>query len=43
MAVTQNGLSLKYASDKLRNNKDVVINAVSSNGLSIGYVSKELR
>ena len=42
-AVTQNGNALQYASDELKNDKDVVLAAVTQNGNALGYASAELR
>jgi hypothetical protein len=33
---------LKYASDRLKDDKDVVIEAVKHNGMSLGYSSSRL-
>ena len=35
--------SLKYASDELQNNYNIVFEAIKNNGLSLQYVSKELK
>ena len=37
MAVTQNGLALHFASDRLRYNYDIVLTAVKQNGFAIRY------
>ena len=38
-----NGLSLKYASDELKNDKDIVLEAITNNNLSLKYASDELQ
>ena len=43
LVLKENGLALKYVSQKFRNNKDVVLLAVKQNGLAIQYASPELR
>jgi hypothetical protein len=42
-AVKKDGHSFGYASDELKNNKDVVIEAVKNNGHSLQFASEELR
>ena len=42
-AVTQNGMSLVYASDDLQNDKEVVLQAVAQNGKSLQFASEELQ
>jgi predicted methyltransferase len=42
-AVKQNGVILFYASEELRNDKDVVIEAVKENGFALKYASEELQ
>lgn len=39
----KNGLALYYASDELRNDKEVVLVAVGNDGWALRYASKELR
>ncbi len=43
IAVQDIGTSLRYASNKLRDNYDIVMAAVSRNGWSLKYASEELR
>ena len=44
LAVQKNGLSLKYASDELKNNFEIVKIAVQKNrGLALEYASDELK
>ena len=42
-AVKQNGWPLKYASDALKNDKEVVLAAVKQNGRALGYASNALK
>lgn len=42
-AVSQNGLSLDYASNELKNNFEIVSAAVNQNGKAIEFVSEELQ
>ena len=42
-AVQQNGWSLKYASDDMKNNEKVVLAAVQQNGESLQYASKDMK
>jgi len=39
----KNGMLLKYASDKLKNNRNVVITAVSNYGMALEYASDRLK
>jgi len=41
-AVTRDGMELQYASNILKNNKDIVIVAVRQNGLALNHVSIEI-
>ena len=41
-AVSKNGLALKYASEELKDNSEIVLKAVSENGLALQYASQEL-
>jgi hypothetical protein len=41
--VTQNVLNLKLASEKLKNDKEVVLKTVSQAGWSLEFVSKEFQ
>ena len=41
-AVKQNGLSLQYASDRLKDDKEIVLFAFAQNINSIAYASKSL-
>ena len=43
LAVTQRGFLLEYASEKLKNNKDVVMAVVKKNGRALKYASEELK
>ena len=43
LVLQEDGLSLKFVSEKFRNRKDVVVRAVKQNGLAIQYASPELR
>ena len=43
IAVKQNGWALKYTSEELKNDKEVVLEAVKRNGLTLQYASKELQ
>jgi hypothetical protein len=36
------GISLRYASDELKNDKDVVMNAVQNSGMALKFASKIL-
>jgi predicted RNA-binding protein (virulence factor B family) len=42
-AVKQNGDSLQYASEELKNDKEVVLEAVKQYGRSLLYASEELK
>jgi len=41
--VKKDGSALEYASDKLRNDKDVVLEAVKRNPKAIFYASNEIK
>ena len=41
--VHQNGVSLEYASQELRGDREVVLAAVHQNGVALEYASEELR
>lgn len=41
--VNKNGLSLKYASEKLRNDREVVSKSIERNGKSLKYASSCLQ
>lgn len=41
-AVGLNGLSLKYGSKNVQDNKDIAIEAINNNALALNYVSKRL-
>jgi hypothetical protein len=41
--VQQNGLALEYASDDLKNDREVVLAAVQQNGLALEYASDDLK
>ena len=43
LILDQEGLALKFVSEKFRNRKSVVLRAVKQNGLAIQYASPELR
>ena len=43
VAVRQNGMALKYASDELKNDFEVVFEAVGQNGYALMYASEELK
>lgn len=42
-AVQQYGLALRFASEELRNNKNIVLAAVQQNGLALQFTSKEFQ
>ena len=42
-AVAKNGLALRYASETLKNDRDVVLAAVAQNGLALEYASETLK
>ena len=42
-AVKQNGSALKYASEELKNDKEVVLEAVKQDGFALEYDSYELQ
>ena len=42
-AVSQNGLALEYATDEMKNDKDVVLAAVQNYGRALEYASDELK
>lgn len=42
-AIKQNGLNLEFASEKLKNNKDVVLAAVAQNGWAFEFASEKLK
>ena len=42
-AVAQNGWVLEYASETLKNDRDVVLAAVAKNGLALQYASETLK
>jgi hypothetical protein len=42
-AVKKNGRLIKYASEELKNDKEVVLEALTRDGCSLFYVSKELQ
>jgi hypothetical protein len=43
MAISNNGLALEFASEKLKNNFNIVSTAVNKNGESIQFASPELK
>ena len=43
VAVAQNGLALEFASERLRDRRDVVKRAVRQNGLALAFASRRLR
>ena len=43
IAVAQNGCALEYASDELKNDKEVVMIAVAQNGWALEYASDEMK
>ena len=43
VAVAQNGSALQYASDELKNDKEIVMAAVAQNGSALQYASDELK
>ena len=43
MAVKSNGNALEFASNELKNNREIVLMAVKSNGHAIKFVSNELK
>jgi hypothetical protein len=43
MAVKKNGYALRYASDSLTNDKDIVLEAVKENGFALRFASERLK
>ena len=42
-AVKQNGCVLRYVSDELKGDREIVMEAVKQNGFALEYASAELR
>ncbi|WP_416374294.1 DUF4116 domain-containing protein [Mycoplasmopsis cynos] len=39
-AVSENGLAIKYAFERLKKDKEIILKAIESNGLAIQYILK---